>query len=1324
MKTKFRSFIYLGLPVGVALALLLAFFFALPGSSVIAAPEAPTAIIGLEDFDGGAVNLSSASNVFDFGAGGGSGGDVFGRVDGQLGGTGMPFDVADDTVADVSGARTGSAYPSDTLGLAGQNTTAFFALNDMDGADGPSLTDATWTFDISSASSLTSIQIDIGALGDFEASSSDGFLIEARIDSASYQTIFAAITDESASKTYRPLDGGYIFSGDDPLQLFIDGAATPIGFLDKSDPTTGNFDTYVSTLLAGQSGSTLDIRVSWSGTPSGSEPMGIDNITINGETSPTPPILLLSEVTVTPTGGEFIEIYNPGSQAIDLSNVYLTDATYTGTPSTYYYNIVTGSNAGGGSFGDFHARFPDGASINPGEYQTISLAGSDLFTTTYAVYPTYELFEDGGSPDVIPDMREAFAGSVNGQGGLTNDGEVVILYAWDGLTDLVTDLDYVVWGDKVEAVDKTGVSIDGPDADTTASTYLPDTAISSQDIVDTGSHDFGNTWQREDLSEGTETATGGNGEDGHDETSENLSTTWCEELPSPNLATLCEIDVPPTVSSTTPVSGAAGVALDSNISIGFSENVTVTGGWFDITCASSGAHTAVDSGGPQNFTLNPDADFTANEVCTVTIYAAQVTDQDGTAENMVADYVFNFTTFTPTCGNPATLIHVIQGNGDASPEDGNNHTIEGVVVGDFQAPGGGFNGFFVQEEDTDIDSDPMTSEGIFVYDGFSPAVDVSAGEVVRVTGTVDEYNGLTQLSGISEVEICPAGAVASPATPTLPIANLNNWEWYEGMKVNFTQTLYVTEHFNLGRYGEISLSVDDRLFNPTQVITPGLDANTLQDLNDRSRIQLDDAITSQNPDPIIYPSPELSATNTLRGGDTAIDLTGVLNYAFGAYKIEPVEPITFTHSNPRPMVPDSVGGSLQVASFNVLNYFSTIDTGTDICGPTSNLDCRGADSVSEFTRQRDKIISAIVEMDADIVGLMEIENHATDEAVDDLVNGLNVIAGAGTYAKINTGPIGTDAIKVALIYQPATATPLGSYAVLNNTFDPDYRDDYNRPALAQTFADSYGGRVTVIVNHLKSKGSDCNAISDPDTGDGQGNCNLTRTAAANILLDWLATDPTSSGSPNFLIIGDLNSYAMEDPITALETGGFTDLYRAFNGDDYSYVFDGQWGTLDYSLASTALLSDVTGATAWHINGDEPRVMDYNEEFKSIDQITSLYAPDAYRASDHDPIIVGLELTFEEPTASFISNSPVMLGKVSVFTNTSTGDALLTYLWDFGDSITSTVESPTHIYEAVGAYTVTLTVTNVYGTDVFTNTHTVEPMVWKLLLPLIFRNSGN
>ena len=140
------------------------------------------------------------------------------------------------------------------------------------------------------------------------------------------------------------------------------------------------------------------------------------------------------------------------------------------------------------------------------------------------------------------------------------------------------------------------------------------------------------------------------------------------------------------------------------------------------------------------------------------------------------------------------------------------------------------------------------------------------------------------------------------------------------------------------------------------------------------------------------------------------------------------------------------------------------------------------------------------------------------------------------------------------------------------------------------------------VNHLKSKGSACDA---PDAGDGQGNCNQVRVNAVNELLNWFATDPTGTGEPDILMLGDYNSYAKEDPITTLEAGGFTNLVKSFVGDDaYSYVFDGQWGYLDHALGSASIVGQVTGVGDYHINADEPSVLDYNTDFKTAGQIAS------------------------------------------------------------------------------------------------------------------------
>ncbi len=275
--------------------------------------------------------------------------------------------------------------------------------------------------------------------------------------------------------------------------------------------------------------------------------------------------LLITEISVTPTAGEFIEIHNSGAAPVDLTDVYLTDATFT-PDGAFYYKIVTG-NGGGGGFADFNARFPTGAMITAGEYQTISLNGSNNFNTTFGVQPTYELFEDAGAADGIPDMLEATAGSINNQGGLSG-GEVAILYSWDGVTDLVQDLDYVVWGDKNEAVDKSGVSIDSiTDADMLTSMYLADTSVATQAVISTGSHAGGMTWQRDvGLTEGIEVQVGGNGINGSDETSEDWNNTFYEGAPTPNIA------------GTPPPPTAPNIVINEVDAVGAEEFVEIYGG--------------------------------------------------------------------------------------------------------------------------------------------------------------------------------------------------------------------------------------------------------------------------------------------------------------------------------------------------------------------------------------------------------------------------------------------------------------------------------------------------------------------------------------------------------------------------------------------------------------------------------------------------------------------------------------------------------------------------------------------------------------------------
>ncbi|MET0029707.1 MAG: ExeM/NucH family extracellular endonuclease [Candidatus Thiodiazotropha sp.] len=593
------------------------------------------------------------------------------------------------------------------------------------------------------------------------------------------------------------------------------------------------------------------------------------------------------------------------------------------------------------------------------------------------------------------------------------------------------------------------------------------------------------------------------------------------------------------------------------------------------------------------------------------------------------------------CGDAYTAIFNVQGSGMASPLAGSVVSIEGIVTGDFQnnasIDNGDLNGFHVQ--DALGDGDPATSDGIFVY---APGgMDVSVGDAVRIRGAISEYNGMTEITA-SEIWVCSTGNSLAPTAISLPVSSVDDFEAFEGMLITLPQPLTISEYYNFDRYGEIVLSTN-RQYTPTAVVDPGSAAIALAEEYRLNRITLDDGRSSQNPDPAIPPNGHVfDLDNLFRGGDSVTNVTGVLDYSFGLYRIQPTLGANHISANPRTDAPDDVGGDIRIASFNVLNYFTTIDEGQDDCGPSMDMECRGADTVDEFTRQRDKIISAISVIDADVVGLIEIENNG-GVAVADLVSGLNDRMGADTYAAIDTGFIGTDAIAVGFIYKTSAVSPLGDFAILDASVDPRFVDTKNRPALAQTFMDNAtGGVFTAVVNHLKSKGSDCNDLGDPDLGDGAGNCNLTRTLAAEALADWLETDPTGSGDDDFLIMGDLNSYDKEDPIRTLEDGGYTDLLDYFQGETaYSYVFDGQLGYLDYALSNESLTPQVNQVVAWHINADEPDLIDYDMSFKAAAQ-DLLYAPDAYRASDHDPVVIGLNVCDSIAPALDVSVTPEIL----------------------------------------------------------------------------------
>ncbi len=602
----------------------------------------------------------------------------------------------------------------------------------------------------------------------------------------------------------------------------------------------------------------------------------------------------------------------------------------------------------------------------------------------------------------------------------------------------------------------------------------------------------------------------------------------------------------------------------------------------------------------------------------------------------------------------STAIHTIQGTGPASPLAGQTVEVEGIVVGDFQSSSQ-LKGFYLQEPDATWDSDPLTSEGIFIFDNLIGA-DVNIGDRVRVKGKIDEFSssgsvlGTTQSSTLTEIGtvqdklVCSSGNPFTRTAISLPAANLGDLERYEGMAVQIVQPLTVTGNFSLGTFDQIDLA-PSVLYTPTSSSDRSTWAARAS-LNARSVIALDDASSLANANlyPTLFPQGGLSASNTLRVGaivnydptsKTNAPLIGVLDDRFGEYRIQPTAPVTFHNANARPDVLPilaNVGGRFRAVSANVLNFFTTLSS-------------RGAQNQTEFEHQKTKVIEELSAMDADIYGLSEVQNFAngntnggayTNVALQSLVDGLNCkkAGGIGTCANPPSTPYsfidtlgqgsnnGTDAIRSAIIYRADRVTPIGMPALY-------YQNDTNRPALAQTFQPGSGPKAsrqtfTFVVNHLRSKSSACGGASDDPF---QGNCNGLRLNFAQNVAAWLAGNPTgdpAGADRKLLLVGDFNAYYGEDPIQYLQANGYRDLIADLIGPGaYSYNFGSEAGYLDHALVNSAFNPLIRSVAEWHINADEPSSLEaLSSVNKSAAAQIAYYGADPFAASDHDPIVIG------------------------------------------------------------------------------------------------------
>ncbi len=575
------------------------------------------------------------------------------------------------------------------------------------------------------------------------------------------------------------------------------------------------------------------------------------------------------------------------------------------------------------------------------------------------------------------------------------------------------------------------------------------------------------------------------------------------------------------------------------------------------------------------------------------------------------------------CGDSVTLISQIQGSTDISAENGKSHVIEAVVT--LVSPQPQQAGFYIQEEAADQDNNPQTSEGLFVLNGSATDYPV-VGQKVRVAGKVEEIYGKTSLrrSGMKD---CGTADLPASAALTLPVPQLSQYEALENMRIHLPQALQVSDHTNLINFGELSLS-SGRIFIPTNQFRPGTpEALALAEQHKRNRLILDD-LQDKNPQRIPFPAPELSANNPVRLGDQVVNLNGVLDYNYSAWRVMPAGTVQFQQTNPRQDQPEvAVKGQLRVASANVLNYFNGINGTADFTGS------RGAKNSADFEKQAAKIVAALVAVNADVLGLMEIENDGYDDtsAIVDLVGRLNQQLGADTYRFIQvpgSTKLGTDAIAVGMLYKPAKVSPVGQAATTNT----GVFGFGNRQPLAQSFRDLSNRELfTVVVNHFKSKSCGSPTGADADLKDGQSCWNATRVKAATELSNWLATAPTGVADKDLLIIGDLNAYAKEDPIYTLEQRGYQNLIEKFHQDQgYSYQYDGEIGYLDHALASASLAGQTVYAMEYHINADESVVYDYTTTGKSAAQQAEFYQTNQFRAADHDPVVIELTLRNVNP----------------------------------------------------------------------------------------------
>ena len=613
----------------------------------------------------------------------------------------------------------------------------------------------------------------------------------------------------------------------------------------------------------------------------------------------------------------------------------------------------------------------------------------------------------------------------------------------------------------------------------------------------------------------------------------------------------------------------------------------------------------------------------------------------------------------------------IQTAGDGDDSQLINQTVEtkGVVTAAY--PKGenanlkGLEGFTIQTPGTGGTWDPArtASDGLFVFMGKSSATMPSIGDCVVVKGKVAEYSGVQNATAATQslTQLLPQSITAStdcdPVKPTelSGVPTQDQLEALESMLVLPKDTWTITDNYKTNRYGTLSLTPGTEVLRTaTDVVAPGAAAQAYESENAAKTIDLDDASTTdltnfkQNGHKERYAYLANGAPARV-GYHVTFTKPVVLESRFGSFVFQPTQmtagnpdrsPVTITGE--RPAAP-TVSGDTKVATFNVLNYFS--DLGENELGckgyedrnhkyvTDKNCKLRGAWSSQAFANQQTKIVQAINTIDADVVALEEIENPVAsgvstdrDGALKSLVNALNAAAGSEVWAYVpspSTVPANEDVIRIAFIYKKAKIAPVGDSVIYD---DPAYTGLARQP-LAQEFkpitdANHEGKNFVVIANHFKSKGSapknlsGAEAAANTDNGDGQGNSNGVRVKQARALATFAQR---FNGTPT-LLVGDFNAYTKEDPLKVLTDAGWA--HESGHGDS-SYVYGGRSGSMDHVFANSAAHPLITEVKSWAVNAQESIAFEYSRA--NYNAYLAFEADNPYRASDHNPEIIGLNL---------------------------------------------------------------------------------------------------